>query len=335
MAGIVLSKVAGLADSIYGKSETPIKMFLEENVKAYEDRSFIKDVFVEMDSDNFAEKFGSMTGLAQGFIPVGEGGAYPLDEKQEGYSKVIEPLTWKNSFAITKEMMEDNKILDLNKTGARGFLKNYFLTKEKFAAQLLIGAVTGTSTTFRGATLNCTTADGVSIFATNHPSKTGNTAVQSNKFAGAFSVDVLGQIETKMQNFTDDNGEILAVSPDIIMIPNYAALKKAVFGGLGADKDPLTANNGFNYQYGRWTIIVNPYLNPLIGSDSPFFVMDSNYNKEYLGLIMLTRIPLTVDSWVDNNNDNCVWKGRTRFTVGANDWREIAVGGIAGATALS
>ena len=196
------------------------KAFLEENVKAYTDSSMVEKIYKMVDSDNYAEKFSSLTGLAQGFLPVGEGGAYPKDERQEGYAKTFEHQTWKDSFTITQEMMEDSKILDLNRTGARGFVDAYMLTREKYGAQILVGAVAGTSTTFRGMNVDCTSADGVSIFSTAHPSKTGNTGAQSNKFAGAFSVTVLGQIETKMQNFTDDNGEILTVSP-VFIITQY------------------------------------------------------------------------------------------------------------------
>lgn len=71
-------------------------------------------------------------------------------------------------------------------------------------------------------------------------------------FSDKFSNKVLGQMETMMQNFKGDKDEILNVSPDTIIIPNDATLKYDVFEAIGADKDPDTSNNGFNYQYGRW-----------------------------------------------------------------------------------
>ena len=185
MAGIVFSKSSGLNNSIYGKSEAPIKAFLERNVKAYEEMSTIKHIYKMVSSENYGEKYTGLTGLAHGFQPVGEGGAYPVDERQEGYDKFLENITWKDSFSITQEMMEDSKILDLNRTGARGFIDQYHLTREKYGSQLLIGAVAGTTTTFRGMTMDCTSADGQALFSTAHPSKTGNTGTQSNKFAGA------------------------------------------------------------------------------------------------------------------------------------------------------
>lgn len=334
MAGIVFSKSSGLNESIYGKSEAPIRAFLENTVKAYEEMSTINKIFKMIDSEHYGEKFGGITGFAHGFQPVGEGGSYPTDERQEGYSKFLENITWKDSFAITQEMIEDSIILDLSRTGARSFIEQYHLTREKYGSQLLIGAIAGTSTSFRGLTMDCTSADGVSLFSTVHPSKTGNTGTQSNKFAGAFNADVLAKIETKMQNVVDDNGELLNLAPDTIIIPNDAALKKAVFEAIGSDKDPATANNGFNYTYGRWTVIVSPYLNGLIGDDKPFFLFDKRWNDNYNGLLFMDRIPLTIKAYIDEDTDNNVWSGRSRFVCGANDWRAIAAGGITGGTAL-
>ena len=138
-----------------------------------------------------------------------------------------------------------------------------------------------------------------------------------------------------MQNFEDDNGEILTIAPTTIVIPNDYKLKNDVFTAIGSDQTAEMGNNGFNYTYGRWEVIVNPYLNSLIGStDKPFFVFDKNYNENYYGLIFMDRIPLTMKSWIDNNTGNNVWNGRARFVCGANDWREIAVGGVTGGTAL-
>jgi len=334
-AGILFSKSSGVNESIYGKSEAPIVAFLEENSKAYEEMSTIKNIFKMVSSNNYGDKYTGLTSLASGFQPVGEGGAYPTDERQEAYSKFLENITWKDSFAITQEMIEDSKVLDLNKTGARGFIDQFHLTREKYGSQLLIGAISGTTTTFRTMTMDCTSADELSIFSTAHTSKTGNTSTQSNKFAGALSDTVLGQIETKMQNFTDDNGEVLNIAPDTIIIPNDAALKKLIFAAIGADKDPVTANNGFNYQYGRWTVIISPYLNALIGeTDKPFFLLDKKNNDNYNGLLFMDRIPLTIKAYIDEETDNNVWSGRARFVCGANDWRSIAVGGVTGATAL-
>ena len=147
-----------------------------------------------------------------------------------------------------------------------------------------------------------------------------------------FYKNALGLVETAMQNFYDDNGEVLTVSPDTIIIANDAAMKKKVFAAIGADKDPNTSNNAFNYVFGRWNVITSPYLNGL--PKGAWILEDSKFNDNYNGLIWFDRIPLTVSSYIDENTDNNVWKGRSRFVAGCNDWRGIAVAGVTGGTTL-
>lgn len=333
MAGIVFSKSSNLNDSIFGKSQEPIMMFIEKKAETFESESIASKIFSEKTSRNFGEKITAMTSM-DGFNPVGEGGAYPKDEMQEGYSKFLEHVTWKDSFVITREMMEDSKLLNLNQK-PQAFVTGYYRTREQYAAALLGGAISGTSVKFRGSDFSTACADGKSLFDTAHPAKVkgGN---QSNKFTNEFSVDALGMVESAMQDFRDDNKNVLAVSPDTIIIPNIHSLKKDVFAAIGADKDPATSNNGFNYQFGRWNVIVWQYLNQFITDDTkPWILMDSRYSEDNGGAVWLNRIPLEVKSWVDNNTDNNVWNGYSRFVAGFGDWRFAAVGGVSSGSTLS
>lgn len=335
MGNITFSEGSGLQDSIFGKSQAPIRMFLEKRGEAFEQASMIKELFNEETSTHWGEKFTTMTAM-NGFQPVGENGNYPIDGMQEGFSKFLENMTWKNSFSLSREMVEDAKLMDLKKQPA-AFITSYYRTREKYAAALYGNAIQGNTTVnFGGKNFDIKTADGKALFATDHPSAIkANKATQSNKFADEFSMDALGAMETAMQNFKGDNGEILDVAPDTIIIPNDYALKNDVFSGLGADKDPETSNNAFNYQYGRWNIIVWPYLKEFLGSvTAPWILLDSRYNKEYGGAIWLNRTNLEVKSRIDDGNDANVWSGFARFVAGFNDWRFAAVGGITGGTEL-
>lgn len=333
MANITFTEGSGLQDSIFGKSQEPIRMFLEKRGEAFEQNSMLKELFSMESSNHFGEKFTTMTAM-DGFLPVGENGAVPVDGMQEGYSKFLEHMTWKNSFSISHEMVQDAKLMDLKKQPA-AFITSFHRTREKFGAALLGAAITkATSLTFGSKTFDTTTADGRCLFATNHTSKLGK-ATQSNQFSDAFSNDALAAMEAKMQDFRGDNGEILDVAPNTILIPNEYSLKKDVFAAIGADKDPATANNGFNYNFGRWNVIVWPYLNQYITSGTkPWVLLDSRYNNEYGGAVWLDREKLSVDSWVDKNNHANVWSGIARFIAGFNDWRAFAVGGVTGGSEL-
>ena len=107
-----------------------------------------------------------------------------------------------------------------------------------------------------------------------------------------------------------------------------------MFAAIGADKDPATANNGFNYNFGRWNVVVWPYLNQFIASGTaPWILLDKKYNDEYGSAMWLDRVQLEVRSELAGNDAN-VWKGYARFIAGFNDWRGYAVGGVTGGTQL-
>ncbi|MBQ7646971.1 MAG: hypothetical protein IJS94_06860, partial [Clostridia bacterium] len=304
MAGIVFSKASNLNDSIFGKSQEPILMTIETKAEAWEEKSQLKNIFMTEKSENFAEKITSLTSMDE-FLPVGEGGAYPHADMQEGYSKVIEPETWKSEFVITREMIDDSKLIDL-KQKPKAFTDSYYRTRERFGAKILSGAISGSDVTVNGKSFSVTGADGLSYFHTAHTSKTGG-ATQCNKFSNLFTKSNFSKIVEKMSLFKDDNGNILNIAPDTIIIPYNAALIDSVIEVVGSEKDPSSSNNAFNRHYGMWNIIIWPYLNQFItfgASNMPFIIMDSSYNQQNGGGVWIDRVPLEVRSTYDETNDN-------------------------------
>ena len=256
---MIFSYGSGLNDSIFGKSQAPITMFLEKRGEYWENNSMIDVLFDVQSANSWGEKATSMTGM-DGWLPVGENGSHPVDEMQEGYNKVLEYEVWKNSFYISREAIDDAKMINL-KQKPQAFIDAYYRTRERFAAGLYGAAALGQKQLdFRGKKFDLTVADGSNLFATAHKPKVkgGN---QSNLFSDAFSKDALGKLETKMQGFKGDMGEELDVAPDTILIPNDFALKSAVLEVVGSDKDPETGNNAMNIQYGRWNVIILQGLN--------------------------------------------------------------------------
>lgn len=332
--GIIFSEGSGLNDSVYGKCQAPIRMFLEKRGEAMEQQSVLKDLFKMGTSENYGDMLTTMTAM-DGFEPVGENGAYPGDQMQEGYNKLLVYETWKDSFAVSAEMMEDGKLMDMTKQPA-AFMTAYQRTREKFGAALFGAAITGSANFgFKHKTFDATCADGLSLFNTDHTAKVKG-ANQCNRFTDEFSAEALGAVESAMHIFRGDNDEILDVAPDTIVIPEIASLKNKVFAAIGADKDPNTANNAFNYQYGRWNVIVWPYLNQFITRGiEPWILLDSKYNETYGGAVWNDRIKLAVRSTIDENTDANVWRGRSRFNAGFNDWRFAALSGVGDGMALT
>ncbi|MNI30714.1 Mu-like prophage major head subunit gpT [compost metagenome] len=224
-------------------------------------------------------------------------------------------------------MIEDAKYGKIKQRSGQ-FTLSYNRGREKFGSSFLNN---GQSTTMvfgaNNKVFDIKAADGKALFATDHPSITGGTAAQSNYFGNPFSFDALCLVEEAMQKFKDDDGNFLNLMPDTIIIPSNARIKKMVFDAIGTEGIPGTANNSFSYQCGKWNVIMSPYLTNTsgitAGTDS-WYVMDSQFNENYAGLVWLERLPLNVRSYVDENNDNNIWKGRCRYGAGPNNWRAFA-----------
>ena len=336
MSGYVTVSIgSGLVDSIYGNCQVPIKSFLEKQGEAFEQESLLKVLFRMQNSNHWAEAYGGETAM-DNFIPVGEGGAYPTTGFEEAYKQTITNEEWKQSFSVTQTLVEDNQ-LGTMKNRANKLITAYHRTREQFGRMIYAGALVGTEVAVGGKTFNTKSADGVAMFSKNHTNKVDKKQ-QSNLYAGEFTAANLDAVETNMQNAKGDNGQLLAITPDTILIPNDAVLKRKVFEVIGADKDPSTSNNGFNYQFGRWNVICDPYLTMALAqlkiTDKPWILLDSKFIQENDGAIFQNRVNLNIKSEIDPNNDNNVWKGRARFSAGFVDWRFAAAGGMTGGTAL-
>ena len=330
---MLFSKTSAVNDSIYGNSQEPIKMMLEQQEEAFEKESIIPHVFFKDETKDFAAKYSIETSLGD-FEPVGEGGKYPESQWQEGYSKVIEPETWKLQFAITQEMIEDAKMGKVKSKGKQ-FMRSHNRTRELFAVRILNN---GNSPTMQigSRTFDISCADGKALFATDHPSITGGTSAQSNLFDAPFSYDNLSYAEEKMHYFKDDDGNILTCTPDTIIIPDKAEIKKQVFEAVCSDGNPTTANRAANIHLGRWNIVFSPYLARLPGAlGDCWMLLDSSFNEAYEALVWLDRIPLTVRSVIDDA-DNNVFKGRARYAAAPNNWRAIlcCAPGLSGASSF-
>lgn len=338
MSGFLTVSIgSGLNGTIYGDCQVPLKAFLESRGEAFQRESLLPYLYRMEKSRHWAERYSSETAMGD-FEPVGEGGDYPKTGFEDGYFRDIVNMTFKQSFSVTQELVEDC-LLGTMKQRANKLVTAYGRTREKFGRILYAGGLYGTTVSYKGKTFACGSADGQALFSKTHPNKV-NGAKQTNLYNGTFTNTLLGKIETEMQNIKGDNGELLGVAPDTIWIPNDAALKDAVFSAVGADKEPTSGNNAFNYQFGRWNIIVDPYLTAALtdlgkSSEKPFFLLDSKFIELNDGPIFQDRVPLDVKSVIDNNNDNNVWQGRARFGAGFADWRFVAVGNMSAGTDLT
>lgn len=328
MAGITFGEFSGLNDSVFGKSIEPIKFHAKKKAEAFEKTSVLPILFSMASSDNWAEKETEMTGIGS-WEPMAEGGEIPMDGMQEGYSRAFEHIEFSKGFAITRKMMDDAKLLKIRDVTDQ-LMTSYYRTRELFGHQLYVDAALGkTVSQFKKWNVPIHCADGMPLFSQEHPSKVDDTLKQCNCCSDEFSVEALSAAESEMQNFKGyTEEEVSAVVPDTIVIPNDWKLKQTVFAAIGSDKDPDSSNNGFNYHFGRWNVIVDPYLNGMLKDGAkPWFLIASGYNQEMGGGRWYDRVKAEIDAEKKTNRTRLL-TGYARWSAGFKDWRFIYGGGL-------
>lgn len=334
MSNIILTEGSGTLNQLIGNIQVPLASYIDSTIQSYERATVGLQIFAKRKSVNFAEGYGGATGIDD-FAPVGEGGAYPQTGFADKKLKTLKNMTWKQSISITREAMDDahGNYERIVKRG--GVLPaSHYRTIDRFLGKLLGTALTGGTSFINGAAeFDSTSYDEKCMFSAEHINQI-DKAKQSNAFTDAFSTEVLGELVTKMQNFTDDKGNLLGLNPDTIIIPNHEPIKRAVWSAVGSDKLPGTSFNDMNYLAGNFHVMVWPELNKFIGTtNTPFAIMDSSFNADADCAIFQEREELEItDKWDDN--DSYTLKGRSRFTAGFVDWRGMIAGGLSFGEAL-
>ncbi len=336
---LIYSKSSGYNDAAIGRLETPIKMLIEHQSDLLTKKGGICDQLFNVERSN---RFGeSIIGGCDfdTFLATEEGGEPTKDSLFETYNKFIEHIQYSKEFVITAEMMEDANygVATSAKQRAENFVRAYYKTINKICEKALTSGI-WTTTSYAGASLDLTTADGMPLFSKGHA--WGNSEVgygtQDNYFWGdifgtgdeqerVYSTETfeaaLYTLAGKIRNMVDERGEPLGYTADTVIIPgNNPKLETIVKKVCGSPGALGNGYNDLNLHYGNWNVIVLPSWQP---DDMRIMVMSSEANKNLCGNMFFNRVPLTVTNWVDNHTGNYIWNGRCRFGVGFGTYKHI------------
>lgn len=359
MAGVIFNIEEAIQNSKFNVLQEPIKFILENEVEAFEKESIIPKVFVMKTSDRYREEYRSTTAM-DGFKPTEDMEPAGISDFEESYNKQYVFQTWTNAFVVSKQVMEDKDTLSVEPR-ALGFIKSYGRTRELYAVNM-IGAGLGQSrlnedekkalkknykiTAQSGLGMDTTdgTVEGTKQqYFHNAHKPVGYGAdrnfTQSNKFHATIAfdgtdpeleekvLDVIGQVESVMKKYKDDKGNIVPVNPTTIVVGENYRLTDVLMRGLKSKYGSRMDGNGVNLQFGKYTLIVSPYLSAVKGfedADNSLILLDPSRNREGMGLVWFDRVPLQIDSYIDKKTKANFWDGRARFGAGFGDFRAMA-----------
>lgn len=224
----------------------------------------------------------------------------------QGYKSTFTHKEYPLKIGIKSKLLADNNFAEImnipTKLGDSAALK-----REVDAASVFNNAF---SDTFAGA-------DSVGLCSDAHPyspTKTGST--QDNEFTLALTKDNVGAIREAMMAFTDDNGNKVAVTPNLLLVP--PALEDEALVIARSLNDPTSANNAINPQAGRWQ--VQPWH--FLTDANAWFMIDQALMK--MALEWFDRVPLGINPMVEDKTIEAHWIAYMRYSFGWSDWRWVA-----------
>lgn len=266
MSNFIYSAMSGKNDPMFGKFEHPIKALIENESNICEKRKTILDTLFNVEKSNrYAETIMGESDFST-FMSKQEGQGAENDNVEPTFKKTIEHIEFAKEFTITRKMADDAKFgigADM-KNKPRKFVRAYYNTRVKIAAQALINGTSKTMT-FNRAKVDLTCADDLSLFNKAHPYFTNKMKgkTQSNYFYGQITEsasaleEALGVLANKVRNFKDENGEVMEYVADIVVVPcNRPKLENMMKKVIGSERTVGSDYNDINTQYGNWTLVV-------------------------------------------------------------------------------
>lgn len=261
-------------------------------------------------STNSSQKAFEEDVLLEGFgnAPVkAEGAAVSYDAASQQWTARYQHDTIALAFSITEEAEEDGLYGSIASRYTKALARSMASTKEIKAANVLNNAFAGSGVTG---------GDGVTMCATNHPTRNGN---QSNTLATAadLSETSLEQMLIQIADMKDDRGLRIAAQGQMLVIPTaYSFVAERL---LESQLRTGTADNDINaIRAGGYLPKGYHVMRRLTDSDA-FFIMTDVPD----GLKHFQRSALKKGMEGDFETGNVRYKVRERYSFGFTDWRGI------------
>jgi len=263
------------------------------------------EIFDVENSDRAFEEEVMLSGFANAAVKS-EGAAVTFDTAQEAFTSRYTHETVALAFALTEEAIEDNLYDTIATRYTKALARSMANTKQIKGANVLNN---GFSSSFPGG-------DGKELFATDHPSQSGD---QKNELSTSadLSETSIEQALIDIAAFTDERGLKIAARGVKMIIPS-----ELQFTAERIMKSPArvgTADNDLNAIASKGMIPQGYVVNNFLTDTDAFFIKTDVPN----GLKMFERAPIKTAMEGDFDTGNVRYKARERYSFGFSDWRGI------------
>ena len=263
------------------------------------------EIFDVENSDRAFEEEVMLSGFANAAVKS-EGAAVTFDTAQEAFTSRYTHETVALAFALTEEAIEDNLYDTIATRYTKALARSMANTKQIKGANVLNN---GFSSSFPGG-------DGKELFATDHPSQSGD---QKNELSTSadLSETSIEQALIDIAAFTDERGLKIAARGVKMIIPS-----ELQFTAERIMKSPArvgTADNDLNAIASKGMIPQGYVVNNFLTDTDAFFIKTDVPN----GLKMFERAAIKTAMEGDFDTGNVRYKARERYRFGFSDWRGV------------
>ena len=263
------------------------------------------EIFDVENSDRAFEEEVMLSGFANAAVKS-EGSAVTFDTAQEAFTSRYTHETVALAFALTEEAIEDNLYDTIATRYTKALARSMANTKQIKGANVLNN---GFSSSFPGG-------DGKELFATDHPSQSGD---QKNELSTSadLSETSIEQALIDIAAFTDERGLKIAARGVKMIIPS-----ELQFTAERIMKSPArvgTADNDLNAIASKGMIPQGYVVNNFLTDTDAFFIKTDVPN----GLKMFERAAIKTAMEGDFDTGNVRYKARERYSFGFSAWRGI------------
>ena len=273
--------------------------------KRYENQH--AEIYTNESSDRAFEEEVMLSGFGNAQVKA-EGQGVSFDDAQETFTARYTHETVALAFAITEEAIEDNLYDRLASRYTKALARSMSNAKQVKSVEPLINGLPSTAT-FK-------TGDGVSLFATNHPTIAG-TFKNTLTTQADLNETSLEQSLIDIGKMTDERGLKVAARGVKMIVPQenqFTAERLMKSQGRTG-----TADNDINAIASMGMVPQGYRVNNYLTDTDSFYIITDVPN----GMKMFTRAPLTTAMEGDFDTGNVRYKARERYSFGVSDPRGI------------
>ena len=275
-------------------------------------RPIMEMLFGVETSTRFEEQYQGMG--AMGLVPPFSG-TVPYTDFDAGYRVDIRNYEFALGMQVERRLVDDDQFNQI-KRRASNMADAFNISIETDAANVFINGFTDDGTNRMGASTNG--ADAVALLSAAHPYSPANSGTtQSNEGTLALTIDNLDTTRQNMRNFTDDQGQLLGVNPDMLLVPPELERTATQLVSERAIYEPNSAQYDVNMFSGRFRPVVWDRLT----DSNAWFLIDSVLMKQHL--LWQWRIKPEFAQAEDFDGLTAKFRGYMRYGIGWTDWKWI------------